>query len=197
MPTKKQLSYNSYQDPTEENPLLHGFDLPAITGLAAFPDGSGGGIYQIAWEMRKLRELQDRINLLHLFARKYQQHLARLRWSLDDTVRHPTKKQGEENDIAVFVPEITMNPDAYDSRPHKTVTAHHVAALWPDAEWRRSKPHYSHRHDTVRDYTADVDGVLLRITDAECLPEPKPVQRFGPCGPVRILPNNPTPPTKK
>ena len=171
---------------TKENPDLNGFDLDAMAGLGAFHDGSGGGVRQIAWEMQKLRELQDRVNLLHAFARKYQQLLARLSWSLDDTVIHPVKKQGEEKDIGVFVPEITLCHYAYDSRPHKSVTAHDIAALWPDAKWRRSMPRYSCSEDRVRDYTADIDGVLVRITDAERLPEPVKVDRFGPCGPVRI-----------
>jgi hypothetical protein len=168
---------------TKENPDLNGFDLDAMADLGAFHDGSGGGIRQIAWEMQKLRELQDRVNLLHAFARKYQQLLARLSWSLDDTVIHPTKKQGDEKDIGVFVPEIALCHYTYDKRKTE---AKEIAALWPDAQWRRSMPRYSHREDSVRDYTTDIDGVLVRINDAEKLPKAKPVDRFGPCGPVRI-----------
>lgn len=171
---------------TKENPDLKDFDLEAMSGLGAFHDGSGGGVRQLAWEMKKLRKLRERIALLDAFVRKHQLVLARLSWSLDDTRIHPTKKQGEEKDIGVFVPEIELCSYAYDSRPHKSVTAHDIAALWPEAQWRRSLPAYSSREDTVRDYTADVDGVLLRIKDAERKPEPVKVDRFGPCGPVRI-----------
>ena len=166
---------------TQENPDLKGFDLDAMTGLGAFPDGSGGGIRQMAWEMQKLRELQDRINLLHAFARKHQQLLARLSWSLDDTALHPTKKEGESKDIGVFVPQIELCHYTYDGR--KT-DANDIAALWPDAQWRRSLPRYS-GEENVRDYTAEIDGVLVRIRDAE-RKKPVKVDLFGPCGPVRI-----------
>jgi len=170
---------------TKENPDLKGFDLDAMEGLAAHQDGSGGGIRQLAWEMAKLRELRERIDLLDAFVRKYQLLLARLSWSLDDTTIHPTKKEGDDKDLAVFVPQIELSPDAYDKRSYREVKAHDVAALWPDATWRRSMPRWGDSK-TERDYTADVDGVLIRIKNAERLPEPKPVDSFGPCGPVRI-----------
>lgn len=169
---------------TKDNPDLAGYDLEGMAGLGAHPDSSGGGIFQLAWEMGKLRRLRERIALLDAFVRKHQLLLARLSWSLDDTVVHPTKKEGEEKDLAVFVGEINLYGSAYDKRSQ--VTPREVAALWPDAKWRRSMPRYSGREDSVRDYTADVDGVLLRIKDAEKLPEPVKVDRFGPCGPVRI-----------
>lgn len=169
---------------TKENPDIKDFDLEAMADLGAHPDGSGGGIKQLAWEMGKLRELRERIALLDAFALKYQLVLARLSWSLRDTTLHPTKKQGEEKDIGVFVPEIEVYGDVYNKQ--RGVKPAEVAALWPTAQWRRSMPRYSGREDSVRDYTADVDGVLIRIRDAERLPEPKKVDRFGPCGPVRI-----------
>ncbi len=168
---------------TSQNPDLEGFDLDAMADLGAHPDGSGGGIRQLAWEMKRLREHQERIDLLDAFVRRYQLTLARLSWDLDETVIHPTKKQGEEKDIGVFVPQINLCRYAYDKR--REVMAHDVAALWPNAEWRRTMPRFGDSK-TQRDYTADVDGVLLRIKDAERLPEPKPVDQFGPCGPVRI-----------
>lgn len=170
---------------TKENPDLNGFDLEAMADLSAHSDGSGGGIRQLAWEMQKLRELRERIALLDAFVRKYQLILARLSWDLSDTRIHPTKKQGEEKDIGVFVPEIDLSSYAYDKR--RDVTAKDIAALWPDAQWRRSMPRYSCDEDTVRDYTADIDGVLVRITNAERKPKPKKVDAFGSCGPVRIL----------
>lgn len=170
---------------THQNPDLKGFDLAAMAGLGAFPDGSGGGIRGLAWEMKMLRELRERIDLLDAFVRKHQILLARLRWSLSHSALHPTKKQGEMKDISVSVPQIEMCGDAYDKR--HGVTAMDIAALWPDAQWRRSMPRYSSDEDTVRDYTAEVDGVLIRITNAERKPKPKKVDSFGPCGPVRIL----------
>lgn len=170
---------------TAANPDLKGFDLEAMAELGAHRDGSGGGIRQLAWEMQKLRELRERIALLDAFVRKYQLVLARLSWDLSDTRIHPTKKQGEEKDLGVFVPEIDLCSYAYDKR-RDDVTAKDIAALWPDAQWRRSMPRYSHEEDTVRDYTADVDGVLLRITNAERKPKPKKLDSFGPCGSVRI-----------
>jgi hypothetical protein len=94
------------------------------------------------------------------------------------------KKKGAEKDIGVFVPSIEVCSYAYDKR--REVTAKDIAALWPSAQWRRSLPRYSHEEDTVRDYTADVDGVLIRITNAERKPQPKKVDTFGACGPLRI-----------
>ena len=113
------------------------------------------------------------------------EEIARLSWDLSDTRIHPTKKQGMDKDIGVFVPEIDLCSYAYDKR--RDVTAKDIAALWPDAQWRRSMPRYSFEEDTVRDYTADIDGVLVRITNAERKPKPKKVDAFGACGPVRIL----------
>lgn len=169
---------------TEENPDLAGFDLAAMAGLGAFYDGSGGGVRELAWQMGKLRELRERIALLDAFVRKHQLILARLSWSLDETVSHPTKKEGAEKDLAVFVPQIEIHSTAFDKRTG--VTAFDIAALWPEAKWRRSMSRFSFEEDTVRDYTADVDGVCIRIKNAERKPKPKPVDAFGPCGPVRI-----------
>lgn len=168
---------------TKENPDLQGFDLDAMAGLAAHSDGSGGGVRALAWEMQKLRELRERIALLDAFILKYQLVLARLSWTLNDTVLHPTKKHGREKDLAVLVPQIALCSYACDMK-HKA-TAADVAACWPAATWRRSMPYYGDR-ETRRDYTADVDGVLIRITDAERLAPMKEVGRFGPCGPVRL-----------
>jgi hypothetical protein len=173
---------------TKENPDLRGFDLDAMADLGAHFDGSGGGIRNLAWEMQKLRELRERISLLDDFVRKYQLILARLSWTLDDSRLHPTKKQGENKDIGVFVPEIELCCYAYDKR--REVTAKDIAALWPTAQWRRSMPKYESQADTVRDYTADVDGVSIRIRDAERQPKPKPVDTFGSCGPLRIPSEN-------
>jgi hypothetical protein len=170
---------------TEANPDLKGFDLAAMAGLGAYHDGSGGGIRNLAWELAKLRELRERIALLDAFVLKHQMLLARLSWSLDDTVIHPTKKQGEEKDIGVFVPQIELCSYAFDKRKHGEVKAHDIAALWPDATWRRSMPRWGDS-ETERDYTADVDGVCIRIKNAERKPKPKPVDAFGPCGRVRI-----------
>lgn len=174
---------------TKANPDLQGFDLDAMADLGAYPDGSGGGIRRLAWEMGKLREVRERLDLLSAFVRKHQLLLARLSWDLDETVIHPTKKQGMDKDIGVFVPQITLYRAAYDKR--REVTAHDVAALWPDAMWRRSLPYHSFEKDTSRDFTAEVEGVLLRIPDAERLPKPKKVDRFGPCGPIRIPKSKP------
>ena len=173
---------------TSENPDLKGFDLEAMNGLGAHSDGSGGGIRNLAWEMQKLREYRERIELLDAFVRKYQLILARLSWDLYESRIHPVKKQGEGKDIGVFVPSIEVCSYAYDKR--RGVTAKDIAVLWPDAQWRRSMPRYSCDEDTVRDYTADIDGVLVRITNAERKPKPKPVDTFGACGPLRISPVN-------
>lgn len=167
---------------TKANPDLEGFDLEALEGLGAHYDGSGGGIRQLAWEMERLRELRERMVLLEAFVRKYVLILARLSWGSEATTIHPTKKEGEDKDLAVFVPSVELVSYTYDKRSVKPVN---IAALWPDAKWRRSMPRWGDS-ETERDYTADVDGVLIRIKDAERLPRVKPVDRFGPCGPVRI-----------
>lgn len=163
----------------EKNPDLEGFDLEALSGLAAYSDGSGGGIDGIAWEMGRLRELRERIDLLDAFARKHQMLLARLSWNFDATAIHPEDKDLES---MPFVPEIRICSAAYDNR--RDVTGRDIAALWSDARWRRSRPRWG--GDTVRDYTADVDGVLVRIEGAERKPKPKKVDRFGPCGPIKL-----------
>lgn len=165
---------------TQENPDLAGFDLEGMAGLGAYPDGSGGGIRTLAWQMQTLRELRERITLLERFVRKYQLQLARLSWSLDADTVHPSKK---EEDHAILVPQIELTAHTYD---RQRVTAREVAALWPLASWRRSMPRWGDS-TTERDYTADVDGVLIRISSAERLPEQKPVDRFSPCGPVRLF----------
>lgn len=167
---------------TDENSDLAGFDLESMAALGAYPDGSGGGVRNLAWEMGRLRELRERIALLEAFAHKYALILARLSWSLEATTLHPTKKEGEDKDLAVFVPQVELSAHCCDKR---YVKAADVAAMWPEAVWRRSMPRWGNS-ETERDYTADVDGVLIRIKGAEHLPAAKPVDRFGPCGPVRF-----------
>lgn len=167
---------------TAANPDLVGFDLEALAGLGAHYDGSGGGIRQLAWEMERLRELRERMVLLEAFVRKYVLILARLSWGCDATTIHPTKKEGEDKDLGVFVPSVELVSYTYDKRSVKPVE---IAALWPEVEWRRSMPRWGDS-ETERDYTADVDGVLIRIRQAETMPRVKPVDRFGPCGRVRI-----------
>lgn len=158
-----------------------------MVGLGAHFDGSGGGIYQLEWEMQKLRELRERMDLLHAFVRKHQLLLARLSWALDAAVLHPTKK---ENDHGVFVPQVELCCYAYNKQ---RVTALEIAALWPGAVWSRSMPRWG-RSETERDYTADVDGVVIRIKNAEQKPRPKEVDHFPPCGAIRVpkanRPNN-------
>lgn len=163
---------------TNKNPDLEPFDLEAMTDLGAHYDGSGGGIHQLAWEMKQLRETQERLNLLNAFVRKYQLTLARLSWKLDVDTLPPVKR-----DDILFVAEIRLASYTYDK---KKATPQDIAALWPDAQWHRSRPSYSTDDDRTRDYTAEVDGVIVRIENAERLPEPVKVDRFGPCGPVRL-----------
>ena len=146
-------------DTTTNNPDLAGFDLDTMAGLGAWHDGSGGGIYQLAYELRAIRETEERIALLRAFIRKHQMILARLSWSMDVDCLPPVKIEG-----VLFVPQIELTGYVYDK---KSVTPRDVAALWPDAVWKRSLPRYESEKDTVRDYTAEIDGVTVRIKDAE------------------------------
>lgn len=168
---------------TVENPDLRGFDLEAMAGLCAYGDGSGGGINQLAWEKRKMRQVRDRLSLLDCFIMKHQLLLARLNWSVSETAIHPTEKMGEDSDLSVLVPQIDLCSYAYNK--NSRATAHEIAALWPEAKWRRSMPQWGDS-ETERDYTADIDGVLIRIRGAEKLPKSKPVDRFGGCGFIKI-----------
>lgn len=172
-----------------EAPDLRGFDVAALDQLAAYPDGSGGGVRGIKWEMSKIREERERLDLLEAFIRKYQLTLGALSWSASATRTHPTKKCGQSNDLAVFVPEIELRAHAYNQQ--RCVTAMDVAKLWPEAQWRRTMPRFEMDAETRRDWTADVDGVLLRIVEAECKPKPKKVDAFPPCGPVHVLKGGP------
>ena len=164
-------------DLTNNNPDLAGFDLDSMAGLGAYRDGSGGGIRELAWRMKLLNETQGRINLLNAFIRKYQLTLARLSWELHVDTLPPVK-----SDDILFVPEIAVTGYTYDKRD---ATPHEIAALWPDALWSRSKPAYD-LDDNTRDYTAEVDGVIVRILRAERQPAPVKVDRFAQCGPLRI-----------
>lgn len=164
-------------DKTESNPDLAGFDIENMKDLGAHSDGSGGGIRDIAFNMLQLRETQDRIDRLRAFVRKHQMLLARLSWSLDVTSIPPVKSE----DI-VFVPQIELCSYTYDKKP---VTALDICALWPEAVWSRSKPQY-YGEDESRDYTAEIDSVIVRIKAAERKPKPVEVDRFAPCGPLRI-----------
>lgn len=163
---------------TDANPDLKGFDLAALAGLGAYYDGSGGGIRTLAWELKRLRETQERIDRLRAFVHQYQVTLARLSWSLNVSTLHP-----KDTPDRPFVCEIEIAGHIYNKQ---AVQASEIAALWPEAAWVRSMPKYGINEGTQRDYTAEVDGVILRITRAEQLPPPVKVNRFGPCGPVRI-----------
>lgn len=161
-------------DLTINNPDLSGFNLEDMKDLGAHFDGSGGGIQQLAWEMARLRETHERVNRLLAFIRKHQMILARLSWATDVDTLPPVKRE----DI-LFVPEIKLASYCYDKRK---VTAKDIVALWPDAEWSRSKPKYSSDNDRERDYTAEIDGVVIRITGAEKRPAPITVDPFPSCG---------------
>lgn len=164
-------------DITENNPDLAGFDIANMKELGAHQDASGGGIQQLAWEMRNLRETQERIDRLRAFINKHQMTLARLSWDVDVDALPPVKRE----DI-LFVPEIQLCHYAYDK---KRVTAQDIIKLWPDAEWSRSKPRHLLDDDRTRDYTAEIDGVIVRITDAEKKPKPVVIDNFPPCGRLR------------
>lgn len=166
---------------TEKNPDLKGFDLASMAGLGAYQDGSGGGVKCLAWEMQRLRETQERIDRLRAFVAKYPLILARLNWRLDVDALAAEKQPGK--DYRDFVCEVQISCRCYDKR---RVESKEIAALWPEASWRRSMPRFSHESDEVRDYTAEIDGVIVRIERAEVLPPPSRASRFGPCGPVRI-----------
>lgn len=169
-------------DVTKNNPDLAGFDLEQMDGLGAWHDGSGGGIYQLAYELRAIRETEERIALLRAFIRKYQMILARLSWSADVDCLPPVKIEG-----VLFVPEIELTGYVYDK---KQVTPRDVAALWPEAKWQRSMPRYTSEEDTVRDYTAEIDGVTVRIKNAEKVAVVK-VSRFPACGPIGRIAKRP------
>lgn len=164
-------------DLTSSNPDLAGFDLDNMVALGAYSDGSGGGIRELAWQLQKLRECQERINLLNAFIRKHQMLLARLSWGVEITSLPPVKRE----DI-LFVPEIQLFGWTFDKQK---ATPQSIAAQWPEAQWSRSLPSYSGEAERVRDYTAEIDGVTVRIKNAERLPEPVKVDRFKACGPLR------------
>lgn len=165
-------------DLTSKNPDLAGFDLESMATLGAHFDGSGGGIHDLAYQLMRLRETEGRINLLRAFVQKHSMLLARLSWKADVDALPPVKRE----DI-LFVAEIRLCGYTYDKQ---RAEAKDIAALWPDAEWSRSLPHYSIEEDRVRDYTAEIDGVTVRISNAERLPAPVKLDRFPPCGRVRI-----------
>jgi len=162
-------------DTTKNNPDLAGFDIAKMEGLGAWHDGSGGGIYQLAYELRAIRETEERIALLRAFIKKHQMVLARLSWKADVDVLPPVKREG-----ILFVPQIELTGYVYDKN---SVTPRDVAALWPEASWVRSFPRYDCEKDTVRDYTAEIDGVVVRIKEAEKV-VPVKVDRFPACGPI-------------
>lgn len=170
---------------TQANPDLEGFDLAAMADLGAYHDGSGGGVKQLAWELARLRETQERIDRLLAFVHKYPLILARLSWSLDVDTLSPEKEPGK--DYRDLVCEVRVSSKTYDKR---WVEAPEIAMLWPDVSWRRSMPRYGYLEDEVRDYTAEIDGVVVRIENAERMPPPSKISRFGACGPVRIKKSN-------
>ncbi len=163
---------------TNENPDLANFDLDALAGLSSYPDGSGGGIRTLAWEMKNIREVRARIATLEAFVRKHCLMLGKLNWDLEWD-RVPPK----ERDGVLFVPEITLVGNVFNKSYCQPCD---IASLWPDAAWSRALPYCNIDADRVRDYVAEVDGVILRIKRAEVLPPPKKTDRFGPCSRVRI-----------
>ena len=160
-------------DLTATNPDLKDIDLAKLEVTGAFPDGSGGGILQFAYALQRVRETEERCALLRAFILKHQDILAGLSWRADDTCLPPVKRE----DI-LFVPQIELNGYTH---ARKNCSPLDVAALWPEAEWSRSMPKYCSLEETCRDYTAEVDGVTLRITDAE-RKKPVKVDQFPRCG---------------
>lgn len=164
---------------TAENPDLSGIDVAALENTGAYYDGSGGGVRQFAWELKNLREEEERINVLRCFIRKHQQILTRLCWSTDSG-----RWRGKDSDeCKTLLPEIEINGRTFDKRP---VDAKEIARQWPKAAWCRAIPYLGISENEERHYLALVDGVMIRITKAEVLPRVKEVSRFGPCGRVKI-----------
>lgn len=115
--------------------------------VAVYADGSGKSSFYLGIALERLNEREEIVRTVRAFIAKHADTLAGLNWSVDN-----------------FDAEIKLNRHHYRGSP---TTAKAVAKLWPGVEWKRVDPEYGIDKDTKRDWMAKLDGVDLRISDAE------------------------------
>lgn len=124
--------------------------------IAVYPDGSGNAKKILARNLERLTEESERILLLRDFIRKYQHTLAGLSW-----------------EPSIHYREVSIDCHLYCG---ELTSAKAVAALFPGLKWEIAEPAYGIDKETVRDWTSELDGVVVRIRKAQCA---KPVVVSG------------------
>jgi hypothetical protein len=115
--------------------------------IAVYPDGSGKASEKLAWALKNLKEREGVINALRAFIDKNHLTLQGLDW-----------------DIAMFDQEIELNWHYCCGKP---TTATDVARLFRGLKWKRVKTRYGSKNDLTRDWMSQLDGVNIRIKNAE------------------------------
>lgn len=124
--------------------------------IAVFNDGSGRAETYYSGAVRTIFEFRDALSIQLNWIMKHAETLAGLHWR-----------------VGYLKPEIEVSWQHYRG---KRTSPEQVAALWPDAEWRRkARPYDKQEYDWV----AEVDGVtvILECTEKE---KPAPTLREGP-----------------
>lgn len=136
--------------------------LDTVPDVAVYYDSSGKAARYVESALEHLAEREAIVSTMRAFIAKWTDTLAGLAWRVD-----------------VYDAEIKIDCQYYRGQP---TNAESVALLWPALEWERVEPEFSIDKDTARDWTATVDGVLLRINRAEVI---RPVKVTWP-GPKRV-----------
>jgi hypothetical protein len=127
-------------------------------GISIYRDGSGSALEELRSNLQTINERLEVLKLLKLFIEKHRPKLAGLYWR-----------------VAYLDPEIELHWSNYRG---KQTTPYDIKDLWPHAQWQRAKHRYDSDHyKHIRDWMATVDGVRLRICDAETL-KPRPEHYF-------------------
>lgn len=128
-----------------------------LTQIKVYPGESvATAQYELDKNLKIILEREETLKLKRLFIQKHNETLAGLDWQ-----------------VGYLDTEIEICKRYYRGA---TVGPTGVAKLWPQAKWTRVKPKYSSQ--PAMDWIAVVDGVTLRIKDAETW-EPLPTPRDG------------------
>lgn len=125
-------------------------EAPAWRDIAIYNGSSGTAGDEYDRAIAQLKEWEGVMKKVRGFMKKHAETLAGLRWA-----------------PAYLEAAVEIQPRYYRCQ---RVTAEAVARLWPSAKWQRVKAKF---YETRINWVAEVDGITLRIEDAERIEVPK------------------------
>jgi|GEM_PF-6953195 len=128
------------------------FDLKAIlvNPMNVYSDGSGEARSYISTAMDRIARQEEAARIARAFIQKWEHTLAGMSWDV----------------WGYLEAEIKIHAHSYRGEYMKDATV--VASQFP-VKWKREKEKYPREHLLRYDWVAEIDGVILRIGEAEAI----------------------------